>query len=104
MWALTGAGFRAVISESFADIFRANAIGNGLLPIQVERDVAQELLRGPATELTVDLPAQTLSRGTEILATFRIAPFAKHCLLHGIDEMEFLLNDEPAIAAFEAAL
>ncbi|HEU4996500.1 MAG TPA: 3-isopropylmalate dehydratase small subunit [Gemmatimonadaceae bacterium] len=104
VWALTDAGFRAVVSESFADIFRSNAIGNGLLPIQVSRDVAQQLLLSPATELGVDLAAQTLSRGSEILATFRIAPFAKHCLMHGIDEMEFLLNAEPAIAAYEAAL
>ncbi len=104
VWALTGAGFRAVISESFADIFRANALGNGLIPIQVGRDVAQALLHAPTSELVVDLDAETLSRGGEELARFRLAPFAKHCLVHGIDEMEFLVSAEPAIAAYESAL
>jgi 3-isopropylmalate/(R)-2-methylmalate dehydratase small subunit len=102
VWALASAGFRAVISESFADIFRANAIGNGLLPIQVERGVSDALLRSAPAELTVDVGEQTLSRDGQLLARFPITPFAKHCVMRGIDELEFLLEAQPAIAEYEA--
>jgi 3-isopropylmalate/(R)-2-methylmalate dehydratase small subunit len=101
VWALASAGFQAVISQSFADIFRANALGNGLLPIQVAAEIADELLRAEPTELTVDLATQTLSRAGSRLATFPIDRFAKHCLMNGIDELEFLLGVEPDISAYE---
>ena len=102
VWALASAGFQAVVSESFADIFRGNALGNGLLPIQVDRALAQELLGAAPTELTIDLGERTLSRNGAFLARFPIAPFAAHCLLRGIDELEFLLGAETDIAAYEA--
>ncbi len=102
VWALQSAGFQAVVSESFGDIFRANALGNGLLPVQVERDTSARLLEAAPTELTVNLAAQTLSRGDEVLGHFPVAPFVKHCLLRGIDELEFLLDAVPTIAAFES--
>ena len=102
VWALAGAGFRAVISESFGDIFRANALGNGLLPVQVPGAVARDLLDRAPTQLRIDLEQQTLVRDGHVLARFPIAPFAKHCLLHGIDELEFLLRNAGAIAGFEA--
>jgi 3-isopropylmalate/(R)-2-methylmalate dehydratase small subunit len=101
VWALTDAGFRAVISESFADIFRANALGNGLLPIQVDSAVHGELLRCPAATLTVNLDAQTLGRDARTLAHFFIDPFAKLCLMRGMDELEYLLSADVNIAAHE---
>jgi 3-isopropylmalate/(R)-2-methylmalate dehydratase small subunit len=102
VWALQGAGFQAVVSESFGDIFRANALGNGLLPIQVDREVSRHLLQADPTELTVDLADQALARDGELLSHFPVASFVKHCLLRGIDELEFLLDAAPNIAAFES--
>lgn len=103
-WALTGFGFQAVISTSFADIFRSNALKNGLLPIIVDAQTHQKLLAlvaaNPATELTLDLAAQTLSfPGGSV--TFPIDPFNKTCLLNGVDELGYILGFEPEIAAFE---
>ena len=102
VWALAGAGFRAVISQSFADIFRANALGNGLLPVQVDAKIAAELLESPPDELRIDVNEQLLSRAGRVLAHFPIDSFAKHCLMHGIDELEFLLGAAPQIAAYES--
>jgi 3-isopropylmalate/(R)-2-methylmalate dehydratase small subunit len=107
VWALLGAGLRAVVSTELADIFRGNALGNGLLPIQVEPAVAERLMalapNGVGPSLMVDLEAQTLTLPDGTAATFPIPPFAKHCLLHGIDELEFLLGASEEIAAYEAA-
>lgn len=103
VWALADAGFRAVISPGFADIFRANALGNGVLPIQVDAATHRRLAASDGRALTVDLDAQTLACGDELLATFAIDPFARHCLMRGIDELEFLLSAEEAIAKHEAA-
>lgn len=101
VWALTDAGFRAIISESFADIFRGNALGNGLLPIQVDRALRAELLHASSAALTVDLTTQTLASEGRTLAHFSIDPFAKLCLVRGIDELEYLLSAEERIAAHE---
>ncbi|MGH7636007.1 MAG: 3-isopropylmalate dehydratase small subunit [Gemmatimonadaceae bacterium] len=101
VWALTDAGFRAVISESFADIFRGNALGNGLLPIQVDSALRDELLRVPSAALTVDLATQALVRDGHTFAHFSIDPFAKLCLMRGMDELEYLLSAEARIAAYE---
>jgi 3-isopropylmalate/(R)-2-methylmalate dehydratase small subunit len=104
-WALTGFGFRAVISTSFADIFRSNALKNGLLPIIVDEQTHQRLLalaqENPAAELTLDLATQTLSfPGGSV--TFPIDPFNKTCLLNGVDELGYILGFEKEITAFEA--
>lgn len=104
-WALTGFGFQAVISTSFADIFRSNALKNGLLPIIVDAQTHQKLLAlvaaNPDAELTIDLAAQTLSfPGGSV--TFPIDPFNKTCLLNGVDELGYILGFEQEIAAFEA--
>jgi 3-isopropylmalate/(R)-2-methylmalate dehydratase small subunit len=100
-WALLGAGFRAVISTQIADIFRNNALKNGLLPIAIDVPTHAHLvrLRGP---VTIDLVAQrvTLSDGT--YTSFAIDPFAKHCLVHGLDQLGFLLADEAAITHYES--
>ena len=106
-WALTGYGFRAVISTSFADIFRNNALKNGLLPIVVDEETHKLLLdladEAPRAELTIDLASQTLSYpGGDI--TFPIDPFNKTCLLNGVDELGYILGFEKEIAEFEASL
>ena len=104
-WALTGYGFRAVVSTSFADIFRNNALKNGLLPIVVDGDVHGELMslvaRPPQAELTIDLERQTLTLPTGRTVSFPIDPFSKTCLLEGTDELGYLLSFEREIAAFE---
>jgi 3-isopropylmalate/(R)-2-methylmalate dehydratase small subunit len=102
-WALTQYGFRAVISTSFADIFRANSLKNSLLPIVVPRDVHAELFANPNAEVSVDLASQTLTLPGGQAIEFPVDAFAKHCLLEGIDELGYILQQEPAIAAFEAS-
>jgi 3-isopropylmalate/(R)-2-methylmalate dehydratase small subunit len=106
-WALTQFGFRAVISTSFADIFKENSLKNSLLPIVVPRDVHAELFamvaKDESVTVTVDLETQTLKlpdgRGVE----FPIDGFSKHCLLEGVDELGYILKQEAAIAAYETA-
>jgi 3-isopropylmalate/(R)-2-methylmalate dehydratase small subunit len=106
-WALTGFGFRAVISTSFADIFRNNALKNGLLPVVVDAALHAELMdlvaRAPRTELRIDLESQTLNLPDGRSVSFAIDPFSKTCLLKGTDELGYILSFERDIAAFEAA-
>ena len=101
-WALAQYGFRAVISTSFADIFKGNALKNGLLPIVVPADVHAELLKSPGLILKVDLATQTLTLPDGRAVEFSIDSFAKTCLLEGVDELGYMLHEEPAIAAYEA--
>ncbi len=106
-WALTGFGFRAVISTSFADIFRNNALKNGLLPIVVDPETHQllfDLLEElPNVELAVDLASQTVSLPTGQSVPFPIDGFSKTCLLQGTDELGYLLGFHEQIDAFERA-
>ena len=102
-WALLQYGFRAVISTSFADIFRGNSLKNSLLPIVVPREVHAELFRNATITVKVDLAAQTLTLPGGRTVEFPVDPFSKHCLLEGIDELGYILQQEPAIASFEAA-
>ena len=104
-WALTSYGFHAVISTSFADIFRNNALKNGLIPIIVDEathkmlfDYVEEV---PNAEFTVALDTQTLSFPNGSVQ-FPIDPFNKTCLLNGVDELGYIMNFEKEIAAFEA--
>ncbi len=104
-WALTSYGFRAVISTSFADIFRNNSLKNGLIPIIVD-DATHKMLfdlleEAPRAELTVDLAAQTVSFPGGSF-TFPIDPFNKACLLNGVDELGYIMGFEKDIAAYEA--
>jgi 3-isopropylmalate/(R)-2-methylmalate dehydratase small subunit len=101
-WALMDYGFRAVVSTSIADIFRNNALKNGLLPIVVDRDTHTKLLAAPGAEVTVSLEKLTLTLPDGSSASFPVEPFARYCLMSGIDELGFLLQQEEAIAAFEA--
>jgi len=102
-WALTQYGFRAVVSTSFADIFRQNSLKNSLLPIPVPRDVHAALFADPGASVHVDLAAQTLTLPDGRKVDFPVDRFAKHCLLEGIDELGYILQQGPAISAFEAA-
>src|SRR5581483_4652415 len=102
-WALTQYGFRAVISTSFADIFKANSLKNSLLPIVVPADVHAELLKNPEAPVKIDLASQTLTLANGRKVEFPVDSFAKHCLLEGIDELGYILQQDPAIAAFEAS-
>jgi 3-isopropylmalate/(R)-2-methylmalate dehydratase small subunit len=102
-WALTQFGFRAVVSTSFADIFRQNSLKNSLLPVVVPRDVHAELFAlAPEATVAIDLASQTLTLPGGRTVEFPIDPFAKHCLLNGIDELGYIRQQEDAIAAFEA--
>ena len=104
-WALMGHGFRAVISPSFADIFRNNALKNGLLPVQLDGEEVRELLRvaeqAPETAVTVDLAAQTVTLPDGGTLTFPIDGFSKSCLLQGVDQLGYLLQQEPLIDNYE---
>lgn len=100
-WALVDAGFRAVISTSIADIFSNNALKNGLLPIVVEPAVHRRLLAQPGAPVTVDLEAQAVTLPDGTRAKFEVEPFARYCLLDGVDELTFLLGQAEAIAAWE---
>jgi 3-isopropylmalate/(R)-2-methylmalate dehydratase small subunit len=102
-WALTQYGFRAVISTSFADIFKQNSLKNSLLPIIVPRDIHADLFRNPTTPVKIDLSTQTLTLPTGRAIEFPVDPFAKHCLLEGIDELGYILQQAPQITAFEQA-
>ncbi|MBC8131961.1 MAG: 3-isopropylmalate dehydratase small subunit [Deltaproteobacteria bacterium] len=102
-WALYDYGFRAIVSTSIADIFRSNSLKNGLLPIVVSVDVHQRLLATPSMTVTVSLKDKTLTLADGTSVAFPIDPFARHCLLNGQDELDFLLAQEPEIARFEGA-
>jgi 3-isopropylmalate/(R)-2-methylmalate dehydratase small subunit len=106
-WALAGFGFRAVISTSFADIFRNNALKNGLLPVVVDEATHAELFdlleEAPNAQLTIDLAAQTLTLPDGRAVTFPIDGFSKACLLKGADELGYLLGFEKEIAAYEGS-
>jgi 3-isopropylmalate/(R)-2-methylmalate dehydratase small subunit len=100
-WALTDYGFRAVIATEIADIFRNNALKNGLLPVIVEPSVSHWLLAHPGVEVTLDVASLTLTLPTGAVTPFPLEPFAQHCLLEGVDELGYLLARTPDITAFE---
>jgi 3-isopropylmalate/(R)-2-methylmalate dehydratase small subunit len=106
-WALLDFGFRAVISTRFADIFRNNALKTGLLPVALTPVAHAELLRllaeSPSAKVTIDLTAQSVGFPNGASHEFPLDPFARHCLLNGVDELGFLLAEESAIAAYESA-
>ena len=105
-WAIDGAGFRAVVSSFFADIFRNNALNNGLLPVVVSERMLTEIFaaaeKDAGTQLEIDLPAQTIEIiGTEIKESFEIAPYKKQCLMNGYDDVDFLVSIRSEIESFE---
>ena len=104
-WALTQFGFRAVISTSFADIFKGNALKNSLLPIVVPADVHTALFamveKDADVKVKVDLAAQTVTLPDGRAVQFPVDEFSRHCLLNGVDELGYILQNEAAIAVFE---
>jgi len=105
-WALTQYGFRAVISTSFADIFRGNSLKNSFLPIVVPAEAHKALFAAveanPGATVSIDLATQKLSLPDGSSVVFPIDEFAKQCMLEGVDELGYILQQEPAIAAYEA--
>jgi len=102
VWALQACGFEAVVSTAFADIFRANALKNGLLAVQVDEATQAALVSAPDVPVVIDVAAGTLGFGDRRVS-FPLEPFARYCLLNGLDEFSFLLSRETEITAFEAA-
>jgi 3-isopropylmalate/(R)-2-methylmalate dehydratase small subunit len=103
VWALRDFGFAVVAAPALADIFRRNAWKNGLLAFEVDEATHRRLLARPGAEVTVDLAAQRLTLAEGDTVGFEVEAFARHCLLSGMDEIDFLLAQGGAIAAYEAA-
>jgi 3-isopropylmalate/(R)-2-methylmalate dehydratase small subunit len=101
-WALLDHGFRVVVSTEIADIFRANALKNGLLPVTIDAASHAFLVANPGVEVDVDLESKILALPGGRRVAFPVEAFARYCLLNGIDELDYLLGQERDIAAFEA--
>jgi 3-isopropylmalate/(R)-2-methylmalate dehydratase small subunit len=105
-WAIQDAGFDAVISSFFADIFKGNALNNGLLPIQVSDEFLAAIFRAvennQASQLDIDLENQTVTiLDTGEQTEFEINPYKKSCLINGYDDIDFILNQKKLIEEFE---
>jgi 3-isopropylmalate/(R)-2-methylmalate dehydratase small subunit len=107
-WALLDFGIRSVIAPSFADIFFNNTFKNGILPVRLPEPRVNELLRFllelPGAEITVDLPAQTVTGPDGKVDEFEIDPFRKHCLINGLDDIGLTLEQAPAISTYEGRI
>ena len=101
-WALTDFGINAVISTEFADIFRNNSLKNGLVPVLVDDGTSEWLIANPGVELTIDIDTSTLTMPGGKSVKFPLEPFARYCLMNGVDELGFLLRQDAAISAYEA--
>ncbi len=101
VWALQSYGFRVVMSPSIGDIFKSNALKNGLLALEIDPFFYQEICRHPEASLTVDLEQQSIALSSGATSSFVLEPFARLCLLQGVDQLGFLLGHETAIANFE---
>lgn len=105
-WAITDFGFKVVVSSFFADIFKGNALNNGLLPVQVSEqflsDLFQQIESNPQTEIEVDLENQTISvKDSKLSEDFEIDAYKKTCLINGYDDIDYLLSKKAEIEAFE---
>jgi len=104
-WALIGTGLKAVVSTYFADIFKGNALKNGLLPIIVDEDTQKQLIslaqEDPTTTVTINLEAQTITLPDGRAVTFPVDPFSRYCLLNGVDQLGFLINMDAETRAYE---
>ncbi|MCK0179023.1 3-isopropylmalate dehydratase small subunit [Flavobacteriaceae bacterium S0862] len=106
-WALVGYGFKVIVSSFFADIFKGNALNNGLLPVQVSEVFLKTLLdtieTHPETNLEVNLENQTISiSNSDVSESFDIDPYKKTCMINGYDDIDYLLSKKEQIQAFEA--
>ena len=107
-WAIAGYGFRVVVSSFFADIHKNNELNNFVLPVVVSEEFLKELFASieadPKTEVEVNLPAQTITnKATGKSETFEINAYKKHCLMNGLDDIDFLVENKDKIEAFEKA-
>ena len=107
-WAIAGYGFRVVVSSFFADIHKNNELNNFVLPVVVSEEFLKELFASieadPQTEVEVNLPAQTITnKSTGKSETFEINAYKKHCLMNGLDDIDFLVENKDKIEAFEKA-
>ncbi len=107
-WALAGYGFKVVISSFFADIFKGNALNNGILPIQVSPEILDDMMtsvtQNPETEINIDLENQEFHLvNTDIKSNFDIDPYKKLCLINGYDDIDYLISNKEKIEAFEAS-
>ena len=105
-WALVGYGFKVIVSSFFADIFKGNALNNGLLPLQVSPTFLAILMKtvqeNPETKIEVDLENQTISLSdTNVYENFDIDPYKKTCMINGYDDIDYLLSKKEMIEAFE---
>jgi 3-isopropylmalate/(R)-2-methylmalate dehydratase small subunit len=100
-WALLDFGLRAIISTEIADIFKSNALKNGLLPVVVDEATSAWLMAHPGAEVTLDVAASTLTLPSGAKVSFPLEPFARYCLLHGVDELGFLLARSAEIETYE---
>mgnify|MGYP001815056285 FL=1 len=100
-WALLDYGFQAVISNRFADIFRNNAVKNGLLPVIVDETVSQHLHANPGTKVEIDIAARTLDIDGYGTVEFPLDPFSAYCLTRGIDQLDFILQGADDISQYE---
>ena len=108
-WALTDYGFKVIVSSFFADIFKGNALNNGLLPVQVSPEFLKELMTtiaaDPKTKITVDLEALTIGiDGSNHSESFEIDAYKKTCMINGYDDIDYLLSKKETIEAFEKTL
>ncbi len=107
-WALLDFGFRALISTSFADIFRNNSLKNGLLPVVIDAATHEALMKqalaDPQVEVTIDLPSQTLTLPGGATVRFPLDNFSKQCLLAGVDQLGYILKNQDKITAYESRL
>ncbi|MGU3375141.1 3-isopropylmalate dehydratase small subunit [Chryseobacterium sp. M5A1_1a] len=103
-WSLTDYGFKVIVSSYFADIFKGNALNNGLLPVKVTEEFLKKILKGinedPESEITVDVEKQTINFNG-ITETFELDSYKKICLLNGYDDIDFLISKKQAITKFE---
>jgi len=105
-WALADYGFKVIVSSYFADIFKGNALNNGLLPILVSPEFLKKITtiiqENPSTNLVVNLEQQTLAvENSDLIANFEIDAYKKICMINGFDDIDFLINNKDKIEAFE---
>jgi 3-isopropylmalate/(R)-2-methylmalate dehydratase small subunit len=105
-WALADYGFKVIVSSYFADIFKGNALNNGLLPILVSTEFLKEITeiiqKNPSTNLCVNLEDQTIAvENSDLIANFEIDAYKKICMINGFDDIDFLINNKDKIEAFE---
>ena len=100
-WALVDYGFKAILSTSFADIFRNNALKNGLLPLTVSEEFHAMLTENEGIEVTVSLEKMMIHASNGMKEAFDLEPFSRYCLMNGIDQLGFIMNHEEQINAFE---